>query len=124
MELFFAGVSFRGGCNNNPNCIQFKNTLKQLLFTRNMTVQSGNCCDFHEYDDEVLEFRFEKRNIKSVQSETCQEDENENQVYLQQLNSTHLGEYMEDILSYISRFIVRNMLKKLACSFFVDRKSI
>lgn len=46
IELFFACVHSRGGCNNNPNCVQFKHTLRQLLFTRNITVNSGNCCDF------------------------------------------------------------------------------
>jgi len=67
LELFFACVRSRGGCNNNPNCGQFKNFLRQLLFTRNITLKSGNCCDFDECGDEVIEFRSEKRNMKSVQ---------------------------------------------------------
>ncbi|KAE9521578.1 hypothetical protein AGLY_018042 [Aphis glycines] len=120
LELFFACVRSRGGCNNNPNCSQFKNTLRQLLLTRNITVKSGNCCDFDESSDEVIEFRSEKWNMKSVQNKPCEEDENKIQVYLQQLISTHLGEYVIDILSYISGYIVRSMMKKLVCSFCVD----
>jgi len=43
LELFFGCVQARGGSNNNPNSVQFKNTLRQLLFTKNITVESGNC---------------------------------------------------------------------------------
>lgn len=38
LELFFSCVRARGGSNNNPNSVLFKNTLRQLLFTKNITV--------------------------------------------------------------------------------------
>lgn len=60
LELFFACVRSKGGCNNIPNCYQFKNTLRQLLFTKDITVQNGNCCDFGASDSEILEFRSKK----------------------------------------------------------------
>lgn len=37
LELFFACERSTGGCDNNPNCVQFKNTLWQLLFTKIIT---------------------------------------------------------------------------------------
>ncbi|KAF0715996.1 THAP domain-containing protein 1-like isoform X5, partial [Aphis craccivora] len=118
LELFFACVRSRGGCNNNPNCIQFKHTLRQLLFTRNITVNSGNCCDFDALEDEILEFRSEKRSMMSVQEETTfDDDESEIQTYLDQLNNLQLGEYVNDILDYISGYIIRSMVKKLSCTF-------
>lgn len=33
LELFFSSVRCRNGWNNNPNCLQFKWTLRKLLFT-------------------------------------------------------------------------------------------
>lgn len=88
IELFFACVRCRGGCNNNPNCIQFKHTLRQLLFTRNITVESGNCCDFDAFEDDILEFRSDKRSVRSVQEETTfDDDKSEIQTYIDQLNN-------------------------------------
>jgi len=46
LELFFCCIRVRGGSNNNPNCVQFKKTLRQLLFTKNITVENGNCSHF------------------------------------------------------------------------------
>lgn len=34
IELFFACVRSRGGCNNNPNCIQFKHTLAAIIYKK------------------------------------------------------------------------------------------
>ncbi|KAE9533032.1 hypothetical protein AGLY_009460 [Aphis glycines] len=114
LELFFfACVRSRGGCNNNPNCIQFKHTLRQLLFTRNIIVNSGNCCDFDALEDDILEFRSEETSMMSVQEETTfDDDESEIQTYLDQLNNLQLGEYVMDILDYISGYIIRSMVKK------------
>lgn len=82
IELFFACVRSRGGCNNNSNCIQFKHTLRQLLFTRNITVESGNCCDFDALEGDIFEFRSDKRSVRSVQEETTfDDDESEIQTY-------------------------------------------
>lgn len=84
------------------------------ILYRNITVQSGNCCDFDEPDNEISEFRSEKRNLKSVQNETTfEENDSEIQIYLQQLNNIYMGEYVHDILNYISGYIVKNLIKKL-----------
>jgi len=51
------------------------NILWQLLFTRNITVESGNCCDFDALEDDILEFRSDKRSVRSVQEETTFDDD-------------------------------------------------
>lgn len=61
LELFFGCIRSRGGSNNNPNCSQFKKTLRQLLFTKNITVESGNCSNFVAPGGDALDFRSENK---------------------------------------------------------------
>jgi len=63
LEFFFGCVRARGGSNNNPNSVQFKNTLRQLLFTKNITVESGNCSNLYFPEGDIIEFRSEKRSL-------------------------------------------------------------
>lgn len=60
-ELLFGCVRARSGSNNNFNSVQFKNTLRQLLFTKNITVESGNCSNLDFPKGGIIEFRSEKR---------------------------------------------------------------
>jgi len=53
IELSFGCLRARGGSNNNPNAVQFKNTLQKLLFTKNITVESGNCSNFDYSEGDV-----------------------------------------------------------------------
>jgi len=83
LKFFFACVCSKRGCNNTPNCSQFKHTLGHLLFTRNITVESGNCCGFDALENEILEFRSDKISVRSVQEETTfDDDKSEIQTYI------------------------------------------
>jgi len=78
LELFFGCIRARGGSNNNPNAVQFKNTLRQLLFTKNV-VESGNCSNFDYSEGDVIEFRSEKRSFADTNKIP---DDNELEQYL------------------------------------------
>jgi len=117
LEIFFGCIRARGGSNNNPNCIQFKKSLRQLLFTKNITVENGNCSHFVIPGGDVLDFRCEKRSFITEDSENIFESDINN--YLDILNSVQLGEYTGEILDYIAGYIVRSICKKLVCPFCV-----
>lgn len=117
LELFFGCIRAREGSNNNPNCIQFKKTLRQLLFTKNITVENGNCSHFVIPGRNVLDFHCEKRSFITEDSENIEFDINN---YLDILNGVQLGEYTSEILDYIAGYIVRNICKKVVCLFCID----
>ena len=43
LELFFSAIRSRGGSNNNPNSMQFKNAYKKLLVNNKVKSIKGNC---------------------------------------------------------------------------------
>lgn len=118
LELFFGCICSRGGSNNNPNCSQFKKTLRQLLlFTKNKTVESGNCSNFVAPGGDALDFRSEKRCIIKSDDNL---DETEIDNYLDILSSIQLIEYTNEILDYIAGYIVKHLCKKVLCPYYID----
>ncbi|KAF0737202.1 THAP domain-containing protein 1-like, partial [Aphis craccivora] len=97
-RAFFGCIRARGDSNNNPNAVQFKNTLRQLLFTKNITVESGNCLNFDYSEGDVIEFRSEKSSVSDTNKTP---DDNELEKYLIHLDNAYLGYYVKDILDYI-----------------------
>lgn len=92
---------------------KFKNTLRQLLFTKNITVKSGNCSNFDYPEGDVLEFRSEKHSLFDTNKSP---DNNELQKYLSHLDNIDLGYYVKEILDYIGGYIVRSIIKTIVCS--------
>ncbi|KAL4112116.1 hypothetical protein QTP88_015964 [Uroleucon formosanum] len=119
IELFFGCIRARGGNNNNPNCVQFKKTLRQLLYTNNIIVENGNCSYYEIPGGDILDFRSEKRNIKKS---TNNDDELDvfGDEYKNLLSNIHLKEYTGEILDYIAGYIVRNISRKIVCPFCLD----
>lgn len=111
LELFFGCVRARGSSNNNPNSVQFKNNLRQLLFTKTITVESGNCSNLDLPEGDIIKFRSEKRSL--IESDSTVND-NELETYLYQLDNVNLEYYVKDILDYIGGYIVRGILKNLS----------
>lgn len=72
-------------------------------------------------EDDILEFRSDKRSVRNVEEETTFDDDNsEIQTFLDQLNNLQLGEYINDILDYISGYIIQSMVKKMSCTFCIE----
>lgn len=87
LELFFGCIRSREGSNNNPNCIQFKKTPRQLLFTKNIALECGNRSKFVVPDGDTLDFRSEKKCIIKSNKNL---DETEIDNYLDVLSSIEL----------------------------------
>ncbi|KAE9544529.1 hypothetical protein AGLY_000070 [Aphis glycines] len=117
MNSFFGCIRSRGGSNNNPNCIQFKKTLSQLLFTKIITVESGNCSNFVAPSGDALDFRSEKRCIIKFDNNL---DETEIDNYLDVFSSIELIGYTNDILDYIAGYIVKSICIKVVCPYCIN----
>lgn len=122
LELFFGCIRARGGNNNNPNCVQFKKTLRQLLYTKNIIVENGNCSYYDIPGGDILDFRSDKRSIKksTYNDDVFDELGVLGDEYKSILSSIHLKEYTGEILDYVAGYIVRNICKKIVCPFCID----
>jgi len=63
LELLFAQIRQRYGSNNNPNVVQFKTALKQILFKNYIKCKSsGNCNVFNDdISGGIFEFKWYRR---------------------------------------------------------------
>lgn len=111
LELYFSCIRSRGSWNDNPNALQFKWTLRRLLF--NNSVQPGvnsNCLD----TDFNLTPIFESRIQKNV-SENCSVLDEEVSRLTSVMDKIMLTQFHEYILYYIAGFVVRKLLQKNVC---------
>ncbi|KAF0764598.1 THAP-type domain-containing protein [Aphis craccivora] len=67
-----------------------------------MTVENGNCTHFDIPGGDFLDFRCEKRNFITENSENIFESDINN--YLDILNNIQQGEYSSEILDYIAGY--------------------
>ena len=88
-----------------------------MLFTKNITVESGNCSNFVAPGGDALDFRSKKRCIIKSDDNL---DETEIDNYLDILSSIQLIEYTNEKLDYISGYIVKNICKKVVCPYCID----
>ena len=125
LELLFSCIRARGGWNNNPNCLQLKYALRQMMM-KNAIVASknGNCLDFADSMNTVIPI-FHKRKHKSPLSEVSTQDgrdectnameESEERLMFEHLNQNTHSDFISNILFYIGGFIVSKLIKKLTC---------
>lgn len=113
LELYFSCIRRRGGWNNNPNVLQFKWALRQLLF-RNAVHASvnANCLGdtFETYS--VLQFRKPKRVVHDYDASKNAEESEE---FLNMVDNLKLSPIQENIVYYIAGTIVRTLLKEIHC---------
>jgi hypothetical protein len=129
LELYFSHIRRRFGNNNNPNVMQLKTAMKQLLLKNSIdTSPSSNCIAF---DDNALSgnifeikwsrkkkadlFRdeFPEENIDDEEEEASLEDGLFNEI--NSLDSQSIDEIHEEyILYYVSGFVARSLKKKIS----------
>lgn len=120
LELFFAQIRQRCGSNNNPNVVQFKTALKQILFKNYIKCKSnGNC---NVFDDDIsggiFEFKWYRRQ-NNIDEITCNEELDEdicNRLVLLNTLNTSLAEAKNNILFYILGYIIRGIVNNLSCN--------
>lgn len=63
IELLFTRIRQRLGSNNNPNVLQFKTSMKQILMKNAITCQSNSNCDTFDEDTfgSLLNFKWNRK---------------------------------------------------------------
>lgn len=108
LELFFSCMRAKGGWNNNPNSMQFKWAMRRLLFRNAVQVESGNCKLIDSPDLQPSVFESEEAELLKI---------DEIAIKMANLESKNLKDFKENILVYVSGFIVRNLIKMLTCKY-------
>jgi len=125
LETFFSLIRRMNGWNNNPSAKQFKATYKKILHLVNVSVSLNANCILQD-DTELLQLsnksmNNEKKEIDNLQTvNTDLEQDLLNTVltdhdYLMK-NSWCVTEYATKIITYISGYIAKNIIKKINCS--------
>lgn len=138
VELFFGKIRSLGGHNNNPNTRQFKSAYKKLLAHLELSKKfSGNCLPLESIP--ILNSGESIAKINNTTNGTRREDEDEENIsktFLQNRsnqktieenydrNCNHLAERLvseqntdvtDQIVGYISGFVVYHLVKKINC---------
>lgn len=116
LEIFFSAVRSRGGFNNNPTAKQFESIFKRLLIHSEIKGSSeGNAI--------AIDCTSVLYNSSSLTKLKTGEEIQESSEYLLNLSTDdcitsqawHLTMYAEDVISYISGFVVKNLNKCITC---------
>jgi hypothetical protein len=129
IELLFSCIRSKGGWNNNPNCLQIKYALRQLLMRNAVTAsKNANCIDFEDNKTTTIipilhkiknrspltEMSTQDQNADMPDALNSQETADENFMYEQLQQNSH-SDFISNILFYIGGFIVSKLVKKLTC---------
>jgi hypothetical protein len=129
IELLFSCIRSKGGWNNNPNCLQIKYALRQLLMRNSVTAsKNANCIDFEEnkttiiipilhkikHRSPLIEMFTQDQNADTPDALNSQETAEENFMY-EQLHQNSHSDFISNILFYIGGYIVSTLEKKLTC---------
>lgn len=122
IELLFSCIRAKGGWNNNPNTLQIKYALRRMLLGNAVKASvNGNCQAFD--DNQIIPiFRTRKHQSPPLPDKS---DPNVEQHHINRVNemtanldltkSSH-SEFVENILEYISGFLITKLLKQVKCS--------
>lgn len=136
IKLLFSCIRARGGSNNNPNTIQFKSTLRQILMHNSIAPSNkSNVLSFEEtYNGCIFSLKTSRRQSPASEimnanfpdeDEVRNTDENprmdgrdaeDNQYVMEQLFvQDEPTIYQENVLYYITGYIIKQMMKELTC---------
>ena len=126
IELLFSCIRARGGWNNNPDSLQLKYALRQMLLGNSVTASANANCQV--FDDTVIipVFRSRKHASPLKEDSQCQEHNNiqetdkESEMLCNILKFNPHSEFIQNILEYISGFIVAKLMKKVKCPFCIS----
>ncbi|EFN74744.1 THAP domain-containing protein 9, partial [Camponotus floridanus] len=117
LEIFFSKIRSRHGYNNNPNVLQFKYAMRQILL-RNEIKGSPNSNCLHLDSDPtgtMYQFIWKKKKQQNAIFESI-DDESDNEI--ETFNNYSLSNYgtlKENILFYIAGYIIKKLLSQIDC---------
>ena len=129
IELLFSCIRQKGGWNNNPNSLQIKYALRQLLMRNAVTAsKNANCTNFEDKKTTTIIPILHKRKHRSPLKEMFAQDQNadnpealnsqekaEENFMFEQLDKDNHSDFISNVLFYIGGFIVSKLVKKLTC---------
>jgi len=121
LELLFSCIRGRGGRNNNPNVVQLKYSLRQILLHNHIRAsKQSNCLVLDEKGHGSL-FEISRRKAPLVEkdeielaTEALLEDEMIEEM-MGKLDDESLSDLTQNILYYIAGFVVRKLKPKITC---------
>lgn len=116
IEMVFSCVRARGGANDNPTALQFMFIMRKLLFRNSVRPSINANCTNPDYENSaILEFRSAKRSIVEDDNTTEENETDNSDVLMHLVDRTDLSDYKNNILYYISGYIVMKIVDKLTC---------
>jgi hypothetical protein len=121
IELLFSCIRAKGGWNNNPNSLQLKYAFRRMLLGNAVTASAGANCQM--FDDNMVIPIFRTRKHVSPLAKESPEDSDKQQpdhhlnrmvTNLEDCNG--YSEFVQNILHYISGYIVSKLVKQVKCS--------
>jgi len=127
LELFFSAVRSRGGWNNNPSAVHLKAAWRKLLAHQQLKeVKTGNCIAQTSCPVLMISSRIdrqEKSDVATVSALRLNDALNRlshestvSEGYGPQIDIATLSNFIENVVVYIAGFIVRKLIKRLACN--------
>lgn len=109
LELLFGHIRGRFGCNNNPNCLQFKYAIRSILLHNSIKMSTGNCTLFMSNNDSLFSLKWNyKTNEKTEIIQNVQ-------LLVDNCNDSFLKAITENILYYICGYIVKHIIEDINC---------
>ena len=119
IELLFACIRGKGGFNNNPNTLQLKYALRNILMRNSITaLQKANVMSFeNESTGSLFSLKWSKHR-SSILEEAGDSDSNDAQFQelSDALNRVIISDISENVLFYIAWFVVRKLKRQIDCS--------
>ncbi|EZA46482.1 hypothetical protein X777_00114, partial [Ooceraea biroi] len=117
LELTFSCIRSRGGWNANPNALQFKWALRQMLFNNAIKPSlNANCLGDDADICSILHSCLKKKNVDKHSKETNTTDENEQLTTLMVLiDKVELSAFQQNILYYITGSIIHKLVTDIKC---------
>ena len=121
IEILFSCIRAKGGWNNNPNSLQLKYALRRMLLGN--SVQASVNANCQVFDDTVIIpiFRTRKHAAPLAEDSQCPKDDEEEDTDREGgmindlLKSNPHSEFVQNVLEYISGFVVAKLTKQIKC---------
>ncbi|KAF2900482.1 hypothetical protein ILUMI_05701 [Ignelater luminosus] len=109
IKLYFCCIRPRGGWNNNPNVLQALWWIRRLLYRNSVTPGINADCLFDDSESvPIFKFRSAKRNV--IEENQANNDIEMEKLMLE-LENVEMSTYQENILFYITGYIVDLFMK-------------
>lgn len=117
LEIFFSKIRSRHGYNNNPNVLQFKYAMRQILLRNEIRGSPNSNCLHLDSDPSgtMYQFIWKKKKQQNAIFESM-DDESDNEIETFNNDSlSNCSTLKEYILFYIAGYIIKKLLSQIDC---------